>query len=269
VGWNGEGGPCFVFEAVMGAWGPVDFVRMDDVDVSEDVDVPSHKTRSRSSEARTQHYGERDGWICGICWWPIDPEYWRLRAGPRFDSLRAHLKPEVDHVIPVDWGGSDEDQNLQIAHAACNRHKYRDPQLPVDVSRDYLEWRLGLTFKQPNEGSRFRRPSGGSQRVALEAAVRRGEAGPTWHLATGLLAEDPDRAEQLFRRAAELGYTPSRRERVALVYGPRRDLILCLLFNDNLSASAEAATDRHRAIGGISGDRRDRKREPEADCRLR
>src|SRR6516165_12643074 len=82
-----------------GAWGPVDFVRMDDVDVSEDVDVPSHKTRSRSSEARTQHYGERDGWICGICWWPIDPEYWRLRAGPRFDSLRAHLKPEVDHVI--------------------------------------------------------------------------------------------------------------------------------------------------------------------------
>jgi 5-methylcytosine-specific restriction endonuclease McrA len=49
----------------------------------------------------------RDGRVCGICGDPIG----------RDEAL------DIDHVIPVALGGSDDRDNLQPSHASCNRSK--------------------------------------------------------------------------------------------------------------------------------------------------
>jgi hypothetical protein len=49
---------------------------------------------------------ERDGSTCGLCGAVVAP-----------DEL------DIDHIVPVSRGGSDEDDNLQVAHASCNRRK--------------------------------------------------------------------------------------------------------------------------------------------------
>lgn len=53
---------------------------------------------------------ERDFLICGICDEPVDPD---LKYPDR-------MSPSVDHVIPRSLGGSDDFDNLQLAHLACN-----------------------------------------------------------------------------------------------------------------------------------------------------
>ena len=53
---------------------------------------------------------ERDGYVCGICKEPIDPDM----DYPDKYSL------SVDHIIPVKHGGGDSLNNLQPAHLICN-----------------------------------------------------------------------------------------------------------------------------------------------------
>lgn len=52
--------------------------------------------------------------VCGICGKPVD-----------FNLKYPHpLSPCVDHIIPVAKGGHPSDiDNLQLAHAGCNRQK--------------------------------------------------------------------------------------------------------------------------------------------------
>lgn len=49
---------------------------------------------------------ERDGQVCGIC---------------RQSVPDGQI--EIDHIIPVSQGGSDDLDNLQVAHVLCNRRK--------------------------------------------------------------------------------------------------------------------------------------------------
>lgn len=56
---------------------------------------------------------ERDGWICQLCWTPIDPLI-------RFPDLRA---ASVDHVIPITCGGTHTYLNVQASHRYCNEAK--------------------------------------------------------------------------------------------------------------------------------------------------
>ena len=56
---------------------------------------------------------DRDGWICGICYEPVDPS---LRW-PHAESV------SLDHVIPLSRGGSHTYGNVQCAHARCNTRK--------------------------------------------------------------------------------------------------------------------------------------------------
>lgn len=56
---------------------------------------------------------ERDGWVCGVCREPVDPQ----AAYP--DPMSASL----DHVVPLSRGGSHTADNAQCAHLACNRRK--------------------------------------------------------------------------------------------------------------------------------------------------
>lgn len=65
--------------------------------------------KSNLAERRIELF-KRDGAHCGICDGPI-PDI--------FDRRMIH----VDHKVPVSMGGSNEIENLQLAHAHCNHSK--------------------------------------------------------------------------------------------------------------------------------------------------
>jgi 5-methylcytosine-specific restriction endonuclease McrA len=64
----------------------------------------------------------RDGDSCGIC-------HERVDLDASVDDL---MRPSVDHVWPRALGGSNDPENLQLAHLLCNIHK-RD-RVPEGVS---------------------------------------------------------------------------------------------------------------------------------------
>lgn len=51
--------------------------------------------------------------VCGICGQPVDKTL----------KYPDPMSPTVDHIIPCARGGSDELDNLQLAHRYCNRNK--------------------------------------------------------------------------------------------------------------------------------------------------
>jgi 5-methylcytosine-specific restriction endonuclease McrA len=61
-----------------------------------------------------------------------DRQWRKLRAAVLLNATRCHLcgKPAtdddplvVDHVVPLIWGGTDDESNLRAAHASCNNSK--------------------------------------------------------------------------------------------------------------------------------------------------
>lgn len=61
---------------------------------------------------------ERDNWRCGLCGGEVNP-----------DLRHPHpMCGSVDHIVPVSRGGSNELDNLQLAHLRCNLRK-RDKQV--------------------------------------------------------------------------------------------------------------------------------------------
>lgn len=76
------------------------------------------KTVKRQSNAKpsgvyVEQLIERDGYLCYLCQEPIDMKV------PRTSKRGA----TVDHVIPLSRGGSDEMDNLKLAHWICNNKK--------------------------------------------------------------------------------------------------------------------------------------------------
>ena len=67
---------------------------------------------------------------CGICEQPID---YTLRS-PHPDSF------EVDHVIPLNKGGTDTLDNKQASHRRCNRAKW-DKLAENLAPRTFETWR--------------------------------------------------------------------------------------------------------------------------------
>ncbi|RYE42573.1 MAG: HNH endonuclease [Hyphomicrobiales bacterium] len=68
---------------------------------------------------------ERDLWICGICFEPVDAAL----AG-----TDSHWRPSLDHIVPRAKGGTHEPSNLRLAHLWCNcvlsdGRKYSDADL--------------------------------------------------------------------------------------------------------------------------------------------
>ena len=57
--------------------------------------------------------------LCRLCGKPM--------PGSRFELAHATLwkkwRPTFDHIVPLGAGGPDRDDNLQLAHARCNRAK--------------------------------------------------------------------------------------------------------------------------------------------------
>lgn len=62
--------------------------------------------------------GERDGWSCHLCTEPVD----KTLPGT------AAQGPTVDHLVPLSKGGTDEFDNVALAHRACNIRR-RDADL--------------------------------------------------------------------------------------------------------------------------------------------
>lgn len=56
---------------------------------------------------------ERDGWICQLCFEPIDPTL--KDRHPRMASL--------DHIKPISKGGNHTRDNAQATHLRCNQSK--------------------------------------------------------------------------------------------------------------------------------------------------
>jgi hypothetical protein len=73
----------------------------------------SCKRRPRWSPLSARELANRDGPNCGICRYPVD------FGAERTDEFR----PSIDHIIPRSHGGSDDAENLQLAHLWCNQIK--------------------------------------------------------------------------------------------------------------------------------------------------
>lgn len=66
--------------------------------------------------ALLQYLVDRDGDKCGICGRKVDTS---LKSGTR-GSRRG---PSVDHIVPRSLGGSDDLENLRLAHWGCNQKR--------------------------------------------------------------------------------------------------------------------------------------------------
>lgn len=62
---------------------------------------------------------ERDGWICQLCFEPIDPDApYQLENGK---NNPWYLN--IDHITPLSKGGEHSYANCQASHAVCNNKK--------------------------------------------------------------------------------------------------------------------------------------------------
>lgn len=60
---------------------------------------------------------ERDGWACGICLEPVDRE---------LIGSASLWRPSIDHILPRSAGGSNEPENMRLAHFWCNAARGAD-----------------------------------------------------------------------------------------------------------------------------------------------
>lgn len=76
----------------------------------------TRNARKRGATVETFRYSEvfeRDGWVCGICREPVEPEL-------RFPDPRS---VSLDHMQPIAKGGEHSRANVQTAHLDCNLRK--------------------------------------------------------------------------------------------------------------------------------------------------
>lgn len=74
-------------------------------------------TRWKKASKLLPFVAHRDRWVCGICNQPVESRQYRP------DDIWS---PTVDHVVPISLGGSDEPENLRLAHMICNSVRGND-----------------------------------------------------------------------------------------------------------------------------------------------
>jgi 5-methylcytosine-specific restriction endonuclease McrA len=63
-----------------------------------------------------------------------------------FKSIGRPEAGEVDHIVPLERGGSDLSSNLMLAHAQCNREKHNKTLV------EHWEWRVRVGLDTENLG---------------------------------------------------------------------------------------------------------------------
>lgn len=76
----------------------------------------SHVNTGTWRKVLVDHLRDRDGDGCGICGRTID---FTLPSGPRGSDAGK----SIDHIHPHSLGGSDDLDNLRLAHWGCNRNR--------------------------------------------------------------------------------------------------------------------------------------------------
>ena len=66
---------------------------------------------------------ERQDGLCALCGEAMP----RHRFEVPHARIWAKLRPTIDHIQPRSKGGSDTPDNLQLAHALCNKRKGNAP----------------------------------------------------------------------------------------------------------------------------------------------
>ena len=90
--------------------------------------MPRGRYRRRFDRATVDQLAARDGAACHLCGRPID-----LTA-----DRRTAAGASVDHVTPWAHGGTDDPENLRLAHTGCNKARGANP--PTDVGPQSRAW---------------------------------------------------------------------------------------------------------------------------------
>ena len=79
--------------------------------------APKRRGGSVNKRSVVVSLGDSGGWVCHLCKLPVDRNlYWpNGQAG------------SVDHLVPVFFGGTDERENLSLAHLTCNTARGHKP----------------------------------------------------------------------------------------------------------------------------------------------
>lgn len=80
-----------------------------------------YDTDHQSGRVRRHAIYERDAWRCQLCDQPVDPTL----------TFPHPQSATLDHRVPVSIGGADDEENLQLAHLACNSAKGSAMQKPA------------------------------------------------------------------------------------------------------------------------------------------
>ena len=89
-----------------------------------DICSRKHKMKSHSNKSLKELY-KRDKGICYICGTKCDYEDYTYKGNT---FIAGNYYPSIDHVIPLNKGGTDDWNNLKLAHRICNSLK-RDMEL--------------------------------------------------------------------------------------------------------------------------------------------
>lgn len=109
---------------------------------------------------------ERDGWWCWLCGGAIDPN-------ARRDSSASGT---VDHLVPRSRGGSNEPDNLRLAHKRCNvRRGNHLPELAWPS-----EWPMLMTAHLWTALARLAPKPGAAEVIALAPLADVAEAAAAW-----------------------------------------------------------------------------------------
>jgi len=76
----------------------------------------ARKTDPGAELIRLDEIGDRDHWVCQICFRQVN------RYMPPSQQWSAFY-PTLDHVIPLEQGGKHIPANVQLTHRQCNEDK--------------------------------------------------------------------------------------------------------------------------------------------------
>ena len=72
---------------------------------------------------------ERDGWICQICFTPVDPEI----------KWPDNMSPTLDHKIPWKVGDAHDPTGIRLAHKVCNVREAEKPSKHEGPKKNWLK----------------------------------------------------------------------------------------------------------------------------------